>query len=248
MQQSYHLSLGHPHHEHKFSKVAWRDDGSYPTTLPTHLISLQLSAASPEVPLHGLVDAVLAKHGFGQWQLSCSTFIPPPSCFLLCCLLLFPLTPHHPLWVLPGDGCKDQSWDWHSRFWGCTLMGTRLLCIFLCFSLCPSPSTIASALKSQALWVQRDAPSVCIYLPSLRMLSWVHCERYCLSLDEKQGLKSLGTSMAVISLYAANWAGMEGLSVPELCNKYCPLKNRSIFTFFALIWYQTKCLKSLTFL
>lgn len=76
---------------------------------------------------------------------------------------------------------------------------------------------------------------------------WVHCIRYCLSLGKKREQNPFGTNIAMNSPYAANWAGLEGLNVPRTLWQYCSVENRRIFTFLALIWYQTKCLKNLTF-
>lgn len=68
--------------------------------------------------------------------------------------------------------------------------------LFFCFSLHPP---IPLLLNLLALWVQRDAHLVCIY-PSLMMLLWVHYERYCLSLGEKQESEPLGTNITVICM------------------------------------------------
>lgn len=90
--------------------------------------------------------------------------IPPPSYFLLCCVLPFPLVPHLPLWVLPGDSCRHWSWDWHPRLWGCTLMGSGLSGILVFFSLFIS---IHCCLCSEIFWHSgcREMPlwSVFIY-------------------------------------------------------------------------------------
>lgn len=56
-------------------------------------------------------------------------------------------------------------------------MGIGLSCILTFFSVYFHPLLLL-LLNLRALWMQRDVPLVCVYLPSLKMLSWVHYERY----------------------------------------------------------------------
>lgn len=95
--------------------------------------------------------------------------------------------------------------------------------VFLCFSLCSSPPLLALLLNLLALW------------PLWSEFIYPHwcCPECIWEILPKPGWKTRAKAPwdQLYDLYAANGAGMEGLNVPELWNKYCPMK-RNIFPFY----------------